>query len=75
MIRTDLENKNCADCNQLITFKDFCRINPTFSLEQAKEFWDDSMFLIYCPECYFNLAESPFKTRRGYFNYYKRYPI
>lgn len=32
------QEKNCAECNQPITFEDFCRINPSFSLERDKTF-------------------------------------
>ena len=66
------QEKKCADCNRLITFKDFCSVNPSISYQRAEKFWEDSLFLIYCPECYFNRPERPFKLKRGYFNYYSR---
>lgn len=69
----EIKEKNCAECNHPLTFEDFCRINPSMLLKRAQEFWQDSLFLIYCPECYFSLPERPFKVKRGYFNYRSRY--
>ncbi|MFX0037553.1 MAG: hypothetical protein ACFE9I_18175 [Candidatus Hermodarchaeota archaeon] len=67
------QEKKCAECNSLITFEEFCRINPSMSLDRAQEFWNDSLFSIFCPGCYFNLVERPFKVKRSYFNYYFRF--
>lgn len=67
------KNKNCAVCNQQLTFEEFCQINPSISYKKANEYWNDPMILIYCPDCYFNLPERPFKRRRGYFNYMSRF--
>lgn len=64
--------KKCANCNRVITFDDFHRNNPTLSLSKAYYFWNDSLFLIYCSDCYFNLPEKPFKLKTGYFNHYYR---
>jgi hypothetical protein len=65
--------KNCADCNQSLTFEEFCQINPSISQKMAKEFWTDPMILIYCPACYFNRPERPFKRSRGYYYYSSRF--
>ncbi|MFX0042980.1 MAG: hypothetical protein ACFE8L_08720 [Candidatus Hodarchaeota archaeon] len=65
--------KNCADCNQSLTFEEFCQINPSISRKMAKKFWNDTMILIYCPDCYFNRPERPFKKRRGYYYYSNRF--
>lgn len=67
------QEKKCAECNQLITFEDFCRINPSVSLKRAQDFWNDSFFSIFCSECYFNLPERPFKVKRGHFNYHIKF--
>ena len=72
MILNHNKEKKCANCNRVITFGDFRRINPSIPLIKAESFWHDSMFLIYCSECYFNLPEKPFKLKTGYFNHYHR---
>jgi hypothetical protein len=71
MIREDSKNKKCADCGRSISFLEFLRDNPSFSKSRAKQLWKDSIISIFCPDCYFNRPEKPFKTKRGYFKYYK----
>ena len=71
-INNELEKK-CADCAQLVTFKDFCKANPSMPLERAQFFWNDSFFSIYCSKCYYNLPERPFKVKRRYINYDLRF--
>ncbi|MFW9882636.1 MAG: hypothetical protein ACFFG0_56965 [Candidatus Thorarchaeota archaeon] len=73
MITEVPKNKKCADCGKSITFSEFCINNPSFSEEIARDLWNDSMISIYCPECYFNRPEKPFKQKRGYFNYRIRF--
>ena len=73
MIRENSQYKKCADCGKLISFSEFKRDNPSFKMERAKELWNDFMISIFCPECYFNRPEKPFKTKRGHFNYYRRF--
>jgi len=69
MIIEDSQNKKCADCGKFIVFSEFCRDNPSFSKQRAKDLWDDPMINIYCPECFFNRPEKPFKKKRGYHYY------
>ncbi|NVM37287.1 MAG: hypothetical protein HWN81_16945 [Candidatus Lokiarchaeota archaeon] len=66
------QEKKCGVCNQIISFEDYCRDNPSISSQRAQDFWEDSLFLIFCPDCFFNLSERPFKQKRGYLNYYSR---
>ncbi|UCC18417.1 MAG: hypothetical protein JSV62_09900 [Promethearchaeota archaeon] len=73
MIREDSQIKRCTDCGKSITFSEFCLYNSSISKERAKDLWNDSMIVIYCPECYFNIPEKPFKQKRGYFNYHLRF--
>ena len=47
------KDKNCANCNQSLTFEEFWRINPSISQKKVIEFWNNPMILIYCPDCYF----------------------
>jgi hypothetical protein len=70
MIIEDSQNKPCKVCRKLISFSEFVRDNPSFSELRAKEIWNDSMVAIFCPNCYFNLPERPFRAKRRPFNYY-----
>jgi uncharacterized protein YlaI len=65
--------KQCADCGKSISFQKFLTDNPSFSKMRAKELWNDPMISIFCPECYFNISEKPFKIKRGYFNYQNKF--
>ncbi|MFX1567423.1 MAG: hypothetical protein ACFFCV_03545 [Promethearchaeota archaeon] len=69
MSDSNRREKKCALCNQLITFRDFCKVNPSMPLEQAQFFWNDSYFSIYCSKCYYNLPERPYRVKRRYINY------
>jgi len=75
MIQQKIREKKCDDCNKSLTFEDFWQINPSFTEKQAQEFWNDPMVLIYCPDCYFNRPEKPFKIKRGYYNYSSKFRI
>lgn len=73
MARREPLKKACADCGKLISFSKFLNDNPSFSEMRAKELWNDPIISIFCPDCYFNLPEKPFKLKKGYFNYYHRF--
>jgi hypothetical protein len=73
MIIEDSKDKKCADCGKSISFLDLLRDNPSLSKCRAIDLWNDSMISIFCPDCYFNRPEKPFKTRRGYFEYNIRF--
>lgn len=70
MIKEDSQNKTCMECRKLISFSEFVRDNPSISELRAKEIWNDSMVAIFCPNCYFNLPEKPFRAKRRPLNYY-----
>jgi len=70
MTREVPQNKICVDCGKLISYSEFLRDNPSISELRAKDLWNDSMITVFCPDCYFNRPEKPFKVKRGYFNYY-----
>ncbi|MFX1379917.1 MAG: hypothetical protein ACFFA4_12580 [Promethearchaeota archaeon] len=70
MISEDLKNKRCMICRKLISFPEFLRDNPSISKLRAKSIWNDSMIALFCPDCYFNLPERPFKVKRNQFNFY-----
>jgi len=68
-----LKVKYCVDCNKTIDFSEFCIINATLSTEKAKDLWNNALISIYCPKCYFNRPEKPFKHRKRYLNYYRTF--
>lgn len=73
MIREDSQDRKCADCGNTISFLEFLRDNPSISIVRAKDLWNDSLISIFCPDCYFNRPEKPFKIKRGYFKYHLRF--
>ncbi|MFX1286821.1 MAG: hypothetical protein ACFFB5_24495 [Promethearchaeota archaeon] len=75
MIQHTIREKKCDDCKKSLTFEEFWQINPSLTEKQAQEFWNDPMILIYCPDCYFNRPEKPFKIKRGYYNYSSKFRI
>ncbi|MFX0021195.1 MAG: hypothetical protein ACFE9S_02645 [Candidatus Hermodarchaeota archaeon] len=72
-MREDILNKVCMVCKRSISFSEFVRDNPSISELRARDLWNDSMVAIFCPECYFNLPERPFRIKRSYFNYHGKY--
>jgi hypothetical protein len=66
------EDKTCMMCKKTISFSEFLRDNPSFSALRAKDLWNDSMIAVFCPECYFNLPERPFRAKRRCFNYHSK---
>lgn len=60
----------CIDCGKTINFKEFCQNHPLLKNESAKELFNNPIISIYCPSCYFERPEKPFKIRRRTFNYY-----
>ena len=73
MQEANLKDKKCVDCGRIITFEDFCRINPFFSLKCANELWNNPLITPYCSKCYFNRPEKPFKLRTRYYSFYNRF--
>ena len=67
------EDKVCFVCKKSISFSEFIRDNPSISKLRGKELWDDPMVAIFCPNCYFNLPERPFRAKRRSFNYLEKY--
>lgn len=62
-----LESKECGDCGKGIPFQIFLRDNPTISLKRAHNLWKDPLIIPYCPECFLNLPERPYRRRRRYY--------
>lgn len=60
-----MDYRNCADCEKIISFKEFCRDNPLLNESAAKDFWNNRLYSIYCTECFYNRPERPFKVRRA----------
>ncbi|MFX1498274.1 MAG: hypothetical protein ACFFBH_12165 [Promethearchaeota archaeon] len=61
--------RHCIDCHKLMNYKEFCRDNPSLSEKRADEFWNNQIYSIHCPRCFFNHSAKPFKVRRGYQRY------
>ncbi len=57
-------SKNCCDCGKLLSFHEFCRINPSLSDKRALDLWENPLITPYCPLCFFNRKEKPFKRKR-----------
>jgi hypothetical protein len=62
-----LEPKECGDCGQKIPFNIFLRDNPTIAIGRAKDLWEDPLIITYCPDCFLNRPEKPYRRRRRYF--------
>ncbi|MFW9951134.1 MAG: hypothetical protein ACFFKA_13530 [Candidatus Thorarchaeota archaeon] len=62
--------KSCIDCGKPLQFKEFCENHPLLKTEYAKELYFNPIINIYCPNCYFERPEKPFKVRRRSFIYY-----
>ncbi len=62
-----LESRECGDCGKDMPFQIFLRDNPTISLERAQDLWEDPLIIPYCPECFLNRPERPYKRRRRYY--------
>lgn len=56
--------KKCCDCGKKLTFQEFCRNNPSLPSKRACKFWEDPLITPYCPNCFFNRPEKPFKVKR-----------
>lgn len=61
------KTKKCGDCGQLIPFHIFLRDNPTISKSRAQELWNDPFIIAYCPQCFLNRPEKPYRRRRRYY--------
>lgn len=56
--------KKCFDCGKILTFQEFCRNNPSLTIKKALDLWEDPVLSLYCPNCFFNRPEKPFKIKR-----------
>jgi hypothetical protein len=75
MIQEPLESKSCCDCGLSIPFTHFRAINPSLSMPEAKELYENPLIDIYCPTCYFQRPEKPYKNkRRAYYNKFSYHP-
>jgi len=58
--------RQCVNCHKPMNFKEFCRDNPSLSKKRANEFWNNQIFSLHCPNCFFTHSEKLFKIKRGY---------
>ena len=56
--------RNCPDCKNIISFEEFLMNHPQYSLERALLIWNDKLLTIFCPQCFFNAPEKPYKKKR-----------
>lgn len=69
-----LPEKNCGDCGKLLSFREFRSINPSLNNETASDLWKNPLITPYCPSCFFNRNEKPFKRKRREYSYHlKKY--
>ena len=59
--------KKCCDCGKKLTFQEFCRNNPSLLSKRAYQLWEDPLITPYCPNCFFQRPEKPFKLKRRSF--------
>ena len=64
-----LPKKICCDCGISLSFREFCQINSSLSNEIALDLWKDPLITPYCPACFFNRKEKPFKRKRREYSY------
>ena len=64
MIQEPLELKKCCDCGLSIPFAHFKAINPSLSLLDAKDLYENPLIDVYCPNCFFQRPEKPYKKKR-----------
>ena len=62
-----IKTRKCGDCGTLIPFNIFLRDNPTISMERAQKLWNDPFIIPYCPQCFLNRPEKPYRRRRRYY--------
>ena len=68
-----MDYRKCTDCQKIIRFDDFCRDNPLLNESTAKEIWNNELFSIHCPDCFYNRPERPFEIRHGrHRSYYQK---
>jgi hypothetical protein len=63
--------KKCCDCNKLINYIEYRRINPSLSTDVAKDLWENPLITIYCPDCFLKRPEKPYRKRKRFLSYYR----
>ena len=63
--------RNCVDCKKPISFDKFLTNHPQYSKERALIIWNDKLLTIYCPECFVNAPEKPYKKNK--YSYFQSY--
>ncbi len=56
--------RNCADCKKSISFDEFLTNHPQYTKERALLIWKDEIFSIFCPKCFLNAPEKPYKKNK-----------
>lgn len=63
--------RNCSDCKKSILFDEFLQNHPQYSKERALLIWNDELFSIFCPKCFLNAPEKPYKKNK--YSYFESY--
>ncbi|MBY9020181.1 MAG: hypothetical protein KGD67_03915 [Candidatus Lokiarchaeota archaeon] len=65
------QERNCINCKKTISFDKFLLDHPQYSTERALFIWNDELLSIFCPECFLNAPEKPYKQNR--YTYFQSY--
>jgi len=64
MFQDPIESKKCCDCGLSIPFAEFRTIHPFLSKFDAKELYENPLMGVYCPNCFIQRPEKPYRKRR-----------
>ena len=56
--------RKCPDCEKIISFDEFLENHPHYSIKKALFIWNDTLLTIFCPKCFFNAPEKPYRKSR-----------
>lgn len=63
--------RSCSDCKKTISFDEFKANHPQYSKKRALLVWNDDLLSIFCPQCFLNAPEKPYKKNR--YSYFESY--
>ncbi len=65
------QDRNCIDCEESISFDEFKKNHPQYSTKRAILVWNDKLLSIFCPACFLNAPERPYKKNK--YSYFQSY--
>ena len=63
--------RNCLDCNAVITFDEFLLNHPQYTRARALLIWNDKLLSIFCTKCFLHAPEKPYKQNK--YTYFQSY--